>query len=348
VGTGDSTPALVGEKLFVLSRQGSEEVIRCMDAADGKELWQQKYAAPTVTGPPSQHPGPASSPLVADGKVLALGVSGIVSCVEMSSGKLLWRRDDFPANWARTYTAFSPILVDGLCIIQLGEKGSGQVIALDVATGQTKWTCAGDGPAFASPSLMSVDGVRQIITLTEKSVVGIGVADGKLLWQIPFPFQGSAQNACTPIVDGTTMIFTGQGRGTTAVKIEKQGDAYSVSEMWNNPQVGSQFSTPVLKNGFLYGLSDRGLFFCMNAKTGEAVWTDTVRRANFGAIIDGGDVILALTQNSTLSVFQATRDAYKELASIKVADKQTYAHPIVSGKRIFVKDLDSVALLVIE
>jgi outer membrane protein assembly factor BamB len=140
------------------------------------------------------------------------------------------------------------------------------------------------------------------------------------------------------------VIYTGQGRGTKAVKIAKQGDVFEAKELWANPTLAPQFNTPVLKDGFLYGLSDKGFLFCLNAKTGETAWTDTTSRRNFGAIVDGGSCLLALPQNSQMIVFQPSDKAYTEVASIKVADKGTYAFPVLAGKRIFVRDQDSVIL----
>jgi outer membrane protein assembly factor BamB len=157
-----------------------------------------------------------------------------------------------------------------------------------------------------------------------------------------------AYNAATPIIDGQTVLIAGQNRGTKAFRIEKQGDTFAVKDLWANPQVGVQFNTPVLKDGFLYGLSDRGVFFCLNAKTGETAWMDTVRRQNFGAILDAGSVMMGLTQNGILSVFQPSEKAYTEVASIKVADAQTYAHPVLAGNRMFVRDQDSVTLWMIQ
>jgi outer membrane protein assembly factor BamB len=113
--------------------------------------------------------------------------------------------------------------------------------------------------------------------------------------------------------------------------------------------VATQYNTPVLKDGFLYGLSDRGNFFCINAKTGQTAWSDTATRYSaFGSILDAGPVLMALTEKSQLVVMQPNDKALTQVASIKVADKDTYAHPILSGNRLFVRDRDSVTLWVIE
>jgi outer membrane protein assembly factor BamB len=349
VGTGDATPALVGDKLYVFARQGDDEVTLCLSAADGKEVWKDKYAAQAVSGPAARHPGPRSSPAVADGKVVTLGAAGVVSCLDAATGKVVWRKDEFPKVVPRFFTGMSPIVVDGMAIAHLGGQGNGGVIAFDLATGDVKWKWAGEAPMYSSPVLMTVEGSKQIVTLTEKSVVGVGLADGKLLWQVPFVPQGMAYNAATPIIDGQTVTFTGSGRGTKAVKIEKQGDGFAVKDLWSNPQVATQFNTPVLKDGLLFGLSDKGNLFCLNAKTGETAWTDSTKRGGpFAAILDAGSCLLALPSNSELIAFKPGDKEYTELAKIKVAETPTYAHPVVAGNRVLVRDQDSVTLWTIE
>jgi len=350
VGTGDSTPALVGDKLYVFARQGEEEVTLCLNAADGKEVWKDKYAAQAVTGAASRHPGPRSSPAVAEGKVVTLGVGGVVSCLDAGSGKLVWRKDPFPKIVPQFFTSTSPIIVDGKAIVHVGGKDNGAIVAFDLASGDEKWKWAAEGPAYSSPVLLTVGGVKQIVTLSEKSIVGVGVADGKLLWQLPFAPQGRSYNAATPIVDGQTVIYTGAGRGAKAVKIEKQGDTFAAKELWSNPDLAPQFNTPVLKDGLLFGLTDKNSLYCIDAKTGKTAWTDPTPRGSggFAAIVDAGSCLLVLPNNSELIVYKPSDKQYEEVAKIKVAETATYAYPVLAGNRLFVKDQDTVAMLAIQ
>jgi outer membrane protein assembly factor BamB len=349
VGQADASPALVGGKLFVFSRQDDYEVIQCLDAANGTTLWSNRYEVLAPTGPAGRHPGPRSSPTVADGKVITLGVRGTLSCLEADSGKLLWRKDDI-RGWPGFFTATSPLIVDGLCIAQLGGKTNGVVVAYDLAGGGEKWKWSGDGASYASPVVMTAGDTKLIVTQTDKHVVALTLADGKLAWETPYVGQGmGAGNFDTPIIDGQTIIYTGQGRGTTAVRLEKQGDSFVGTGLWTNMDNSPRFCTPVLKDGFLYGLSEGGKFYCIDAKTGKTAWTEANgSRGNFGSIVDAGSVLIALTPKSSLIVFQPNDKEYTEVANMKVADTPTYAQPLLSGNRVFVEDEDSVSLLTLD
>jgi outer membrane protein assembly factor BamB len=349
VGDGVATPALVGEKLYVFSRQDGDEVTRCLNAASGDELWQEKYAAQGATGPASGFSGPRSSPTVVDGRIVTLGVRGTLSCLDAASGKKLWRKNDYQDSLPRFFTSCSPIVVNGLCVVQLGGEGGGAIVAYDLATGDEKWKWTGDGTAYSSPVLLALESGQEIVAETAKNIVGLRATDGTLLWQVPFAVQGRAYNAATPIVEGATVIYSGSGRGTTAIKIEKQGDAFAPKEVWSIKDNGVQFNTPIIKNGLVFGISDRDMLFCINPRDNQTAWTTrTDGGRGYGSIVDVGPVLLSLTPGGTLRVLEPSEKEYKELASYKVAEGGTYAYPVVSGKRIFIKDKDAVTLWLVE
>jgi outer membrane protein assembly factor BamB len=354
VGLGDASPVLVGDKVYVFTRDGDNETIVCLDAAKGTELWKDKYPAKEARVPRGGHTGPRSSPAVADGKVCTLGVEGVLSCLKADSGKVVWRKES--TGRPRFFTASSPIIADGMCIAYLGSEGKGELTAYDLAKGDEKWKWSGDGPPYASPVLMTAEKTKQLVTLTEKSVVGIGVADGKLLWQLPWATRQMQYNSITPIVDGQTVFYAREGTGTVAVKIEKKDDAFAAKELWTKKESAGKYNTPLLKDGLIFGLSPSGgsatKIFCMKAETGDVLWTDKTEHGECGAILDAGSVLLALTSDSKLVVFKPDNKEFKEVATYKVADKGakegTWAGPIIAGNRVFVKDVDSVILWTIE
>lgn len=350
VGYGDATPALVGDNLYVFTRQGEEEVITCMRASDGSRVWEDRYVAAAVTGPAARHPGPRSSPAVAEGKVVTLGVAGVVSCLDAQTGALLWRKDPFPNVVPMFFTSMSPLIVNGMAVLHLGGQGTGALMAFDLASGETKWQWTEEAAEYGSPVLADIAGTPQIVTMTEKSVVGVRAADGVLLWRIPFEPQRRSYNATTPIVEGDTVIYAGAGRGTHAVRIEKQGDIFTPIEMWSNADVAPQFSTPVLQDGLLFGLSDRGNLYCLNAQTGATMWMDAAQidRGGFGAIVSLGEAIVVLPSSGEAIVFEPSDNGYMEIGRFKLADTPTFAHPVIAGNRVFVKDESSVSLLTLD
>ena len=284
VGDGVATPALVGDKLYTFTREGESEVIRCVGAGDGKQIWQDKYDARGPDGPAAQYSGPRSSPAVAGGKVVTLGVRGTLSCLDAASGKVLWRKED--TGYPRFFVSSSPIIVNGLCIAQIGGQNNGAVVAYDLASGNEKWKAAGVNPDNASPSLMTVGDTKLIVVETDSKIAAINAADGKIAWETPFTKQGMSYNASTPVVDGDTIYYSGGGRGTHAVKLEKTGDAIAGKVLWDNPKNSVQFNTPVVKDGLLYGLSQQNEIFCIDTKTGQTNWTASVGGA--GAMGGGG------------------------------------------------------------
>ncbi len=310
-----------------------------------------KFSTPAAKTPRENHPGPRSTPVVAEGKVCTFGVQGTLSCLDAATGQVAWRKAT--KNPPQFFAASSPVSAEGKCIACIGggRGAGGGIVAYDLNTGEETWKWTGEGAAYGSPVLMTVDGNNQVVSLMANSLVGVSLADGKLLWKTAYK---SRYNSETPVVDGQTVYCSGPMMGSVAFKITKQGDAFEAKQVWKKSESAGMYNTPVLKDGLLYGLtSGRGgqggtNIYCMDAQTGEVLWTDKASRGECSGIFDAGSVLLALTSDSRLLAFKPSKTMYEELAKYKVADSKTWALPILTDKRVFVRDEDSVILWTFE
>lgn len=348
VGFGDATPVLSGKRIYLAVRQNTDEVVLCLDAGTGKEIWRSAYTSPAVTGPATSHPGPRSTPAISDGKIVTFGVTGILTCLDAATGKVLWKKENPENAVPQFFTGMSPLIVDKICIAHTGTKDKGQVVAFDLTTGNEKWKWEGDGPAYSSPSLMISDKQKYIIVQTEKNLMALSLTDGKLQWQVPTPVQQRFYNAASPYINGQIIYYTGQGSGTRALQVSKEGGKFVTKELWSNPEIGTKWNTPVLKNGFLYGFTDQKRLFCIEASTGKTAWNDNTVNSDFATIVDCGTVIIGLPSTGNLIVMKPDPKAYTEVAKYKVAETPVYAFPVISGNAIYVKDSENLMMYRLE
>jgi len=350
VGQGCSTPVLVEDKLYVFVRRDAEEAVLCLNPENGETIWEDTYDATEVSGPASRgFSGPRSSPAVAEGKVVTFGVGGMLSCLQADTGQVLWRKNDYPDAWPRFYTSMSPLIADGLCVALVGGSDGGGIVAYDLTTGEQKWKWTDDGPGYSSPVLVTVDDMKLVLAPMETSIVAVNLADGVLAWQTPFAPEGRGLNASTPVVDGQTVYYGGSDRPITAVKLSKGDEGITAETLWSNADNALQYNTPALKDDKLYGLSQATALFCLNAQSGQTAWTHPVEgQQGFGSVVDCGSVLMALTPRAQLLVYDPSDAEYKQLASYKVSENSTYAFPVISGSRVFIKDENSVILWTVE
>jgi outer membrane protein assembly factor BamB len=342
VGAGHSSPVMDGSRVLVHTRQGTREVIAAFDATRGTRLWQESYEAPYQMNPAAQQhgPGPKATPAIANGRVHALGITGVLSTLDVATGKVLWR---IPASTALPLygTAASP-LVDGARVIAfVGGHDRGALTAFDAATGTVRWRWAGDGPGYASPVLAEFGGVRQIITQSQGRLVGVSAADGTLLWQVPLRTNFD-QNSVTPLVVNGLVIASGLEQPTIAWRITRGPAGWQAQEAWRNPQVSMYMSSPVAVGPAIVGLShrNRGQFVALDSATGRTLWSTRGREADNAAFIRAGDWLLIGTTNAELLVGRASTARFDEVARYTVADSPVWAHPAVARRTIAVKATD--------
>ena len=344
-GAGYSTPIVAAGRVFVHARIDERETVTALDAATGKTAWQQAHAAPYRVNPAavSHGPGPKSSPAYADGRLYTFGISGILSCFDAASGKVLWRTQPMPGA-PEFGTATSPIVVDGVVTVFAGSTVKGALVGLDALTGSVRWKADVGAPAYASPVLAVLAGVRQLVTQSRTHVEGIGVQDGRLLWQVPLttPYD---QNSVTPLIAGDLVIYSGLEAGTSAVRIVRRASGLIAEPVWKNPDVSMYMSTPVQAGPAIVGMShrNRGQFFALDLKTGKTLWTTRGREADNAALLRVPGFTLIQTTDGQLVVARDSTSAFDVVRRYDISDSATWAHPALVGDELFVRDANSVA-----
>ena len=346
IGLGYATPLVVADRVYMFSRQGDDEVMSALDAATGKVLWQTGYPAPfTMSSAATRHEkGPKSTPMFANGKLYAIGMTGIVTAYDAATGKQLWQKPAPGVVPMYTSHAFSPLVDRGLVIFHVGGHNQGALTAFDVNTGDVKWSWNGDGPGYGSPIVVDLGGTRQIVTITQGKLVGVDATTGSLLWERPF-VSSNFTNSITPTLYGQTLIMS-NGGPTTAVAVAKRNNQWVTEPAWENADVGFRLSNTVIVGDMLFGLSARnaGQYFGVDAKTGKTLWRSEGRQAENAAIARAGDLLFSLESDGELVVVRSSQTAFEVVKRYKVADSETWAQAAISGNRIFVKDVSSLAL----
>lgn len=350
VGQGHASPVVAGDRAFLFTREGENEVVRALRLRDGQPVWSRSYPAPYKMNhwARSHGKGPKSTPVVAAGRLTTLGISGILSCWDAQSGKRLWQHefsDSYPQTAPLYGTAMSPMVEGRLVIAHVGGHDQGALRAFDLATGRPQWSWSGDGPGYASPIGVTLGGVRQVITQSQRANLGVSPSDGSVLWKMPFSTDYD-QNVVTPVLAGQLVIFSGLNKGTIAYRLEQRGGKWTPKEVWHNADVPMYLSSPVVVGSRLVGLSHRekGQFFCLDVSTGKTLWTSEGRMCENAALLTAGNAVLALTTNAEWIVFRPDADRFRAMARYKVADTPVWAHPAVWGRRILIKDRSSLAL----
>jgi outer membrane protein assembly factor BamB len=347
LGSGYSTPAVVGQRLYVISNRGmDDERVQCLSTADGKEMWSTRIGNVGKNDGP-QYPGSRSTPTT-DGQLLfALGSDGDLVCLETASGKESWRknlRSDFggqPGKWAY---AESP-LVDGDVLVCTPGGKNATILALNKMTGETIWTTQvpeGEPAAYASVIAVEGGGIKQYVQFLEKGLVGVDAKSGKLLWRYEKTAQGSPANIPTPVAGGS-FVYSSTGRGGGGlVKLTAKGDAVAAEQVYYVAQLPTSIGGSVLLDGLLYGTNNKGLM-CVDFATGDVKWQEEEIGAGAVCYVDGR--LYFHGENGEVALVEATGEEYREKGRFAPPNQpdrgraKAWTYPVVANGKLYIRDL---------
>ena len=303
IGEGYSAPSVRGNKLVLFHRPqegrfpGEKEVVACLSADLGKEIWKKEYPTDYVD-PYGYNGGPRSTPLLTADRCYTFGAEGVLTCWNLEDGEQIWQRktaEEFRIPPAFFGVGSSPILENGKLIVMVGGHPKSGVVAFDPATGKTLWENVGPEsfpapqiriqrervPAklasYAAPLAATIRGKRHILCFMRPGLVSLDPDSGEINFRYWFRSElHDSVNAARPVVV-VDQIFLSAAYETGAVLLRVRPDGKGVDEVWKDVDtMQTHWSTTIEHEGFLYGFSGRHMvpssFRCLALKTGKLQW----------------------------------------------------------------------------
>ena len=355
VGLGYSGPAIVGSRLYILSREGKNERCLGLDADTGKELWKVEYPEPFKAPDPTAGEGPNATPTVDGDRVYMFGLGGMLHCLGTAKGNVIWKHDCQKEYWGVKTTPimgddwFPPCgasaspMVDGKnVLIPIGGDKAGAFTAFNRETGEIVWKALKDRSSYASPTIASPGGVKQIIGFTGTRMVGLRYTDRELLWDVPFKARFEQTIIC-PVVWKDLVIVAGEAKPTMAIRVKESGGKVTHEIAWRSDDLKCYLTTPVQFQDHLIGYDMRtSRLACLNLETGETAWTSPRVPGKYHSLVVAGDVVLCLNSEGELTVMRASVEEYQQVAKWTLAEKGTWAHLAVANNRLYVKGKENL------
>ncbi|MEA3225021.1 MAG: PQQ-binding-like beta-propeller repeat protein [Planctomycetota bacterium] len=337
-GKGYSGVVIAEGMIFTAGDFGRDQKLLALDM-DGNFLWEARNGDAWR----GASPGCRSTPTFSEGALYHMNPSGRLAAYEAQSGKPLWTVDlksRFDARYG-IWALSENVIVDGDKVLCMPGGPRGRVVALDKKTGKTLWanTEIEHSAAYCSGVVVTHGGVRQMITMTQRSVVGVDVQTGALVWSAPF-VPRSPQNALTPVfLDGHVFVACGHSSDGTLMKIDQASRTASV--VWQRSDLDDCHSGTLLIDGRLYGTSCRQggqSFYCVDYLTGRTIKLDDTMGKVGITCADG--MIYTLNHRGTISLIEVNDKGFDLVSRFELKRRPTntyLAHPVVCGGRLYIR-----------
>ncbi|PHX93929.1 MAG: alcohol dehydrogenase [Pedosphaera sp.] len=343
LGTGWAGPVALGGKAIVFHRVADQELVECLDAKTGKELWKQSF--PTrYTDRFSFDNGPRATPCIADGRVFVFGANGNLHALDLATGKPLWSVDtqkDFGADPGFFGFACSPLVESKALLVNVGGKNGAGIVAFESVTGKVLWQAPDDEASYSAPIVANLAGLRHALFFARHKLVSLDPANGKVHFTFPWgPKMQASVSAAVPVVSGDTVfISAGYGAGAALLRVKVGG----VEKLWSGEeQLTAQYVTPVLREGFLYGFEGRvdtgpkPELRCVELATGKVRWS-TESVVHGGIILAGSDLLITSDSGELVRV-AADSKAFVEKARAQILGREGRAQPALADGLLLARD----------
>jgi outer membrane protein assembly factor BamB len=339
VGEGFAAPVVASGKLILFHRVAGKEVIDCFNAVSGEKIWSYDYPT-TYRDDFGFDEGPRSAPAIADGAVFTFGAQGVLTAVELATGKKRWSvptNAQFGVKKGFFGAAGSPLVEDGKVLVHVGGPNAG-IVAFDAKTGAVVWKATNDEASYSSPTVATIGGARHAFFFTRAGLVDLDPANGQVRFSFPWRSRSSASvNAATPLVIGN-QVFVSASYGTGAILIDVNGSAYS--KIWSSDDtMSNHYSTCVYRDGFLYGFHGRQeegqALRCVQLRTGKVMWD--VDSYGAGTVTLAGNRLFILRENGELVMAPASPDGFHPTAHARIL-KVVRAYPAIADGLLYARD----------
>jgi outer membrane protein assembly factor BamB len=320
-------------------QRGPDEVVVALDLASGQERWSHRDPARFETN--AGGTGPRSTPTIHNGRVYAIGATGVFNCLDFATGERIWSRNavhDATGSVPLHGLAASPLVVDDVVVI-VPSGSSTILIAYDLSTGEVRWRARDKKGTYSSPTLTTIHGLRQIVVLGAEGLLAFDTK-GQFLWQ--FDSADEIYNISQPILDRAQdgRIVLSTDKGAALLKVDRNGDQWNVQSLWKHNGLRTRFSSPLLIDGMIFGL-DNGILECVDWETGERLWKGG--RYRRGQIMSVGNDLLVFSELGELVLIQPSREKLIEKARLPILDGQTWNPPAFPSPLLVVRNTHEIA-----